>query len=267
MPPWSQGGVHDPPEKGGRAVPFMHWQKRYARWRGAPRSPQGDLPGTLFVVATPIGNLEDITYRAVRILKEADLIACEDTRQALKLLTRFEIRKELISFHEPRERERLPRLMERLRRGQNIALISDAGTPAISDPGFRLVREAIREGIRVVPIPGPSAVAAALSAGGLPTHRFLFLGFPPPKKDAARKRLAAVQDEEGTLVFYLPGRKLLEFCDFVRETLGERTIVVAREMTKIHEEFVRGKPEEIKKHFENKQIKGEMTLLIDGKTD
>ncbi len=223
--------------------------------------------GTLFVVATPLGNLEDITFRAVRVLKEADLIACEDTRQALKLLNRFEIRKELVGFFEPREKERLPRLMERLRRGQSVALISDAGTPAISDPGFRLVREAVREGIRVVPIPGPSAIVAALSAGGLPTHRFLFLGFPPPKRAAALKRLAAVEGEEGTLVFYLPGRKLLEFCELVMEALGERMIVVAREMTKIHEEFVRGKPDEVIKHFENKQIKGELTLLVEGKTE
>ena len=223
-------------------------------------------PGTLFVVATPIGNLEDITFRAVRVLKEVDLIAGEDTRQALKLLNRYEIRKELLSFHEPRERERLPRLMERLRLGRDVALISDAGTPAISDPGFRLVREAVREGIRVVPIPGPSAVAAALCAGGLPTHRFLFLGFPPPKKEAARKKLDAVRDEEGTLVFYLPGRKLIEFCGLIGETLGERALVVAREMTKIHEEFVRGNPLEIVQYFENKQIKGELTILVEGRT-
>ncbi len=220
--------------------------------------------GTLFVVATPVGNLEDITFRAVRVLKEAGLIACEDTRQALKLLNKYGIRKELVGFFEPREKERLPRLIERLRRGESIALISDAGTPAISDPGFRLVREAVREGIRVVPIPGPSAIVAALSAGGLPTHRFLFLGFPPPKKEGARKKLTAVRDEEGTLVFYLPGRKLFEFCDLVGEVLGDRKIVVAREMTKIHEEFVRGNPSEIKQHFENKQVKGELTLLVEG---
>jgi 16S rRNA (cytidine1402-2'-O)-methyltransferase len=224
----------------------------------------GKLPGTLFVVATPIGNLEDITLRAVRTLKEADLIACEDTRQALKLLNRFEIRKELIGFFEPRERERLPRLLDRLRQGQSVALISDAGTPAISDPGFRLVREAIKEGIRVVPIPGPSAVSAALSAAGLPTHRFLFLGFPPPKKEGARKKLLSVRQEEGTLIFYLPGRKLSAFIGLVKETLGRRMMVVAREMTKIHEEFVRGDPEEILKYFENKQVKGEICLLVHG---
>jgi 16S rRNA (cytidine1402-2'-O)-methyltransferase len=225
------------------------------------------LPGILFIVATPIGNLEDITHRAVRVLKEADLIACEDTRHALKLLNRYEIRKELLSFHEPRERERLPLLMDRLRRGQNVALISDAGTPAISDPGFRLVREAVKDGIRVVPVPGPSAVAAALCAGGLPTHRFLFLGFPPPKKEAVRKRLIAVRDEEGTLVFYLPGRKLLEFCGLVKDTLGDRPMVVAREMTKIHEEFSRGGPSEIIQLYENKQIKGELTILVGGKSE
>lgn len=225
------------------------------------------MPGTLFIVATPIGNLEDITHRAVRTLKEADLIACEDTRHALKLLNRYQIRKELLSFHEPRERERLPVLMDRLRRGQNVALISDAGTPAISDPGFRLAREAVKAGIRVVPIPGPSAVTAALSAGGLPTHRFLFLGFPPPKKEAARKRLSAVRDEEGTLVFYLPGRKLLEFCKLIKAELGERPMVVAREMTKIHEEFIRGGPSDITQFYENKKIKGELAILVGGKSE
>lgn len=228
---------------------------------------KSDLPGTLYIVATPIGNLEDITLRAVRVLKEADLIACEDTRHALKLLIRYEIRKELLSFHEPRERERLPQLLDRLRRGRDVALISDAGTPAISDPGFRLVREAVKEGIRVVPIPGPSAVAAALCAGGLPTHRFLFLGFPPPKKEAARKKLIAVRDEEGTLVFYLPGRKLLEFCRLVKDTLGERPMVVAREMTKIHEEFSRGGPDEIIQCYENKEVKGELTILVGGNSE
>jgi 16S rRNA (cytidine1402-2'-O)-methyltransferase len=225
------------------------------------------VPGTLVVVATPIGNLEDMTFRAVRILKEADLIACEDTRQALKLLNRFEIRKELLSFHEPRERQRLPKIMDRLRRGQSVAIISDAGTPAISDPGFRLVREAVKEGITVIPIPGPSAAMAALSAAGLPTHRFLFLGFPPPKREAARKRLDSVKNEEGTLVLYLPARKLIEFMGIVMEALGKRQIVVAREMTKIHEEFVRGTPENIVQHFDNKSIKGEICLLIEGKKD
>ena len=222
------------------------------------------MPGTLYVVATPIGNLEDITFRAVRVLKEVDLIACEDTRQALKILNRHEIRKELVAFFESRERERLPRILERLRRGQSVALISDAGTPAISDPGFRLVREAVREGIRVVPVPGPSAFAAALSAAGLPTHRFLFLGFPPPKLEAARKKLLSVREEEGTLVFYLPGRKLADFARLVNDALGTRTMVVAREMTKIHEEFVRGHPGEILQYFDNKQIKGEICLLIQG---
>jgi len=225
------------------------------------------VAGTLFVVATPIGNLEDITFRAVRVLREADLIACEDTRRALKLLNRFEIRKELVSFHEPRERQRLPKIMERLRRGQSVALISDAGTPAISDPGFRLVREAVREGIRVVPVPGPAAVTAALSAAGLPTDRFLFLGFLPPKRERARKKLLAVRDEEGTLVLYVPARKLVELAGIIMETLGERRIVVAREMTKIYEEFVRGTPAEITRVFQESEVKGEICLLIEGKNE
>lgn len=223
------------------------------------------MPGTLYVVATPIGNLDDITLRAIRTLKEAAVIACEDTRRTGLLLARYEIKSRLISYYEPREGRRIPQLMALLKEGRDVALVSDAGTPAISDPGFKLVREAVREGIRVVPIPGPSALAAALSAGGLPTHRFFFVGFPPPKAEAMRKSLSALARQDGTLIFYLPSRKLASFLAAVMETLGDRDVVIARELTKIHEEFVRGKASALAIVAESREYKGEMTVLVAGK--
>ncbi len=223
------------------------------------------MPGALYVVATPIGNLDDITLRAIRTLKEVAVIACEDTRRTGLLLARYEIKSRLISYYEPREGRRIPQLMALLKEGRDVALVSDAGTPAISDPGFKLVREAVREGIRVVPIPGPSALAAALSAGGLPTHRFLFAGFPPPKAEALRKSLSALAEQDGTLIFYLPGRKLASFLAAVMETLGDRDVVIARELTKIHEEFVRGKASALAIVAESREYKGEMTVLVAGK--
>ena len=220
--------------------------------------------GVLYVVATPIGNLEDITLRALRTLGEVEAVACEDTRQTLKLLTRHGIRKRLISYYRPRENQRLPEILRLLESGRDVALVSDAGTPGISDPGFPLIREALRAGIRVVPVPGPCAATAALSAAGLPTHRFLFVGFPPPKRVARRKLLAALREEEATLVIYLPTRKLGEFLEDVRETLGDRSLVIAREMTKIHEEFIRGKVEDIQRRLASGEVKGEATVLISG---
>lgn len=223
------------------------------------------VPGTLYLVSTPIGNLEDITFRAVRILKEADIVACEDTRQTLKLLNRYDLKKTLISFYESLESRRIPHLLNLLREGRTIALVTDAGTPGISDPGFRLVREAVRENIPVVPIPGPAAVTAALAASGLPTHRFLFLGFAPPKREALRKALGAVREEEGTVVFYLPARKIAMFLEALREILPERPVVIAREMTKIFEEFLRGTAKEILEKSKTREFKGEATILIHGK--
>jgi len=227
--------------------------------------PEGAAAGTLYVVATPIGNLEDITLRALRILKEVAAIACEDTRRTGLLLSRFEIKSRLISYYEPREGQRIPQIVALLKEGRDVALVTDAGTPAISDPGFKLVREAIREGLRVVPIPGPSAMAAALSAGGLPTHRFLFVGFPPPKAAAVRKFLARLEEQDGTLIFYLPGRKLTEFLTAILDTLGDRDVVIAREMTKIHEEFARGKASAMAASASTREFKGEMTVLVSGK--
>lgn len=223
--------------------------------------------GTLFIVATPIGNLEDVTLRALRVLKEVEAVACEDTRQTIKILNAYDIRKRLISYFQPRERQRVPEIIALLKAGKDVALVSDAGTPGISDPGFPLIREALKEGMNVVPIPGASALSAALSAAGLPTHRVLFAGFPPPKKEATRKLLASLKDEEATLVFYLPVRRLPEFLTAILETLGDRRTVIARELTKIHEEFIRGAASELLEAAGKRTFKGEATVLVHGSKD
>ncbi|MCX6574260.1 MAG: 16S rRNA (cytidine(1402)-2'-O)-methyltransferase [Candidatus Aminicenantes bacterium] len=222
------------------------------------------MAGHLYIVGTPIGNLEDITLRAVRVLGEVAAIACEDTRQTVKILNRFGLKKPLISYFHPREGQRIPEIIRLLKEGKDVALVSDAGTPGISDPGFPLIREALREGVAVVPVPGPAAVTTALSAAGLPTHHFLFLGFPPPKATGLRKLLAARIDEEATLVFYLPTRRLAEFLEAVREVLGDRRVVVARELTKVHEEFLRGTVTELAAAIGSRALKGEATVLVEG---
>ncbi len=229
------------------------------------REDSGNKPsGTLYVVATPIGNLEDLTFRALRTLEGVPLIACEDTRQTRKLLTRYNIKKTLISYYHPRESQKTPRIIDHLKRGEDVALVTDSGTPGISDPGYPLIREALSNRIKIIPIPGASALTAALSASGLPTHRFLFLGFPPPKKEGTKKLLSSLKDEKSTLVFYLPTRRLHSFLQTALETIGNRRIVVAREMTKIHEEFIRGTAEELAQNLEQKKLKGEATILIEG---
>jgi len=220
--------------------------------------------GRLYIVATPIGNLEDFTFRALRILKEVDFIACEDTRQTIKLLNKYEIKKRLISYYQPREQRRIPRIIQILKEGKEIALVSDSGTPGLSDPGFRLVKEAIKEAIKIIPIPGASALTSALCASGLPTDKFLFIGFPPAKKEAAKKELIALKNEEATLVFYLPSRKIQFFLGLIEETLGNREVVIAREMTKVYEEFLRGKTKELVERLKNINLKGETTILIQG---
>ena len=220
--------------------------------------------GDLYIVATPIGNLEDLTFRALRTLREVSVIACEDTRQTRKLLNKYSIKKKLISYYHPRENQKTPQIISFLKQGKDVALVTDSGTPGISDPGYPLIREAITQGIKIIPIPGPAAITAALSAAGLPTHRFLFLGFLPPKQEATKKLLVSLKNEKATLVFYLPTRKLLSFLDLTRETIGNRQIVIAREMTKIYEEFLRGTTEELLKKLEEKKLKGEATVLISG---
>ena len=219
--------------------------------------------GKLYLVATPIGNLEDITYRAVRVLKEADLIACEDTRHTRGLLDHYGIDRPTISYHEHNESGRTPDLIERLKGGQSIAVVSDAGTPLISDPGYRLVNQALAEGIVVVPIPGPSAILAALTASGLPTDAFHFGGFLPAKTSQRRKTLEAVRKFECSLVFYETPHRILEALEDMALVLGERPIVLTRELTKLHEEFLRGTAAEVLENLRARpSIKGEMTLVI-----
>ena len=219
---------------------------------------------SLFLVATPIGNLEDITLRALRVLKEVDLIACEDTRQTLKLLSHYSIHTRTVSYHEHNEMTKAAELVVDLEGGAKIALVTDAGMPGISDPGFRLIALAIRHHVPVVPIPGASAFLAALVASGLPTDSFRFSGFLPAKSGQRRKLLESVKDSPRTQVFYEAPHRLLETLADVSEVLGEaRQVVVAREVTKLHEEFLRGRAGEILKQLKSRgDVKGEITLLI-----
>src|SRR6202051_3512420 len=202
--------------------------------------------GCLYLVATPIGNLEDITLRALRVLKEADLIACEDTRQTQKLLQHYAIHKEMISYHAHNELTRAPELVIQLEEGAQVALVSDAGTPVVSDPGHRLVVLCLRHHIPVVPIPGPSAFVAALAASGMPTEEFLFVGFLPSRAGARRKKLDALKSEPRALVLYEAPHRLAETLSDAVDILGSRHAVVAREVTKIHEEFLRGSLAELR---------------------
>lgn len=223
--------------------------------------------GTLYIVATPIGNLEDITLRALRVLREVDWIACEDTRQTHKLLDHFGIAKPMVSYHEHNESGRAAELVEKLVSGGSGALVTDAGTPLVSDPGYRLVQAAIAAAVPVVPIPGPSAVVSALSAAGLPTDAFRFCGFLPPKSSQRRKTLEHLKPETGTLVFYETPHRILEALEDVAAVMGARPVVVARELTKLHEEFLRGTAEEVHATLASRPaVKGEITLLI-GKSD
>jgi len=218
--------------------------------------------GRLYVVGTPIGNLEDITLRAIRTLKEVDLIACEDTRRTQQLLNHYEIRTPTISYHEHNEMTRAPELVIKLAEGNNIALVSDAGMPVVSDPGFRLVHLAIRHAIPVVPIPGASAFVAALAASGMPVDKFRFLGFLPSKKTARRRALEENKNSTKTLVFYEAPHRVLEMLRDVRDVLGDREVVLAREVTKVHEEFWRGSVSALLDRAKGKTVKGEITLLV-----
>jgi 16S rRNA (cytidine1402-2'-O)-methyltransferase len=219
---------------------------------------------SLYLIATPIGNLEDITLRALRILREVDLIACEDTRQTLKLLSHYGIQTRLVSYHEHNEMTKAAELVVDLEGGAKVALVTDAGMPGISDPGFRLIALAIRHHVPVVPIPGASAFLAALVASGLPTDSFRFSGFLPAKSGQRRKLLESVKDSPRTQVFYEAPHRLLETLSDVCDVLGEaRHVVVAREVTKLHEEFLRGRAREILNQLKGRgEVKGEITLLI-----
>lgn len=225
------------------------------------------MPGTLYIVATPIGHLEDITLRAIRTLKDVDVIAAEDTRHTQTLLRHFSIDTPLTSYHEHNERAKTGQLVARLERGESIALVSDAGTPAISDPGYRLVVEATRLGIRVVPIPGASALIAALSAGGLPTDGFNFRGFLPARKGERRSKLQEFRDDRYSIVVYEAPHRLKESLDDIREIFGDRRMVLARELTKLHEELLRGRISEVIAEVSQREIRGEVTLIIEGSSD
>ena len=222
--------------------------------------------GILAIVSTPIGNMEDITLRALRILKEADLIAAEDTRRTGLLLKHFGIEKPLTSYFEGNELKKKEVILSRLKQGDRVALVSDAGTPGISDPGFRLIRAAIEDEIPVIPIPGPSAVITALSVSGLPTDAFLFKGFLPHKSKKRRDLLKELEDARETLIFYESPHRISESLRDILEVLGDREIVLTRELTKAYEEVLRGKVSEILNQIEGRQLKGEITLVVSGKT-
>jgi len=242
-------------------------KKRPTRGSAArtPLSPSnGSAPGggCLYIVGTPIGNLEDITLRALRILREVDLIACEDTRHTQKLLNHYSIAKTLVSYHEHNEMTRSPELLIQLEQGAKIALVSDAGMPLVSDPGYRLVTLCVRHKIPVVPVPGPSAMLAALAAAGLPNEEFLFVGFLPQRRGERRRMLEHLRIEERTMIFYEAPHRVAESIADAQEILGDRPACIAREVTKLHEEFLRGKLSQLAESLAERPARGEITLVV-----
>jgi len=219
--------------------------------------------GTLYIVATPIGNLEDITFRAIRILNEANLVAAEDTRITGRLLKHYEIDNSLTSYHDHNKEQKTPHLIEQLHAGKSIALVTDAGTPGISDPAFYLVREAIRESIVIIPIPGPSAAISALITSGLPTDRWVFEGFLPRKK-GRHTRLTEMQTEERTIIIYESPYRVERTLNDIKDYWGDRQVVVGREITKKFEEFVRGTCTEVIEYYKNHPLKGEIVIVVAG---
>ncbi|MDI6890693.1 MAG: 16S rRNA (cytidine(1402)-2'-O)-methyltransferase [Thermodesulfovibrionales bacterium] len=225
------------------------------------------MKGTLYIVSTPIGNLEDITLRALRVLKGADVIAAEDTRHSRKLLTHYGISKPLISYWGEKEKVKSAEILERLHSGQSVALISDAGTPGISDPGAVLIKKAVEEGISVISIPGPSALIAALSISGLSTQEFTFIGFLPPKKSQRQKVLRDLGLEPRTLVFYEAPHRILETLSDMEEIFGKRRATLVKEISKIHEEVLRGSISQIFSSIEKSTIAGEYVIVVEGRTE
>ncbi len=223
------------------------------------------MTGILYIVATPIGNLEDITLRALRVLKEVDCIAAEDTRHSMKLLSHYGIEKPLFSYWSEKEKVRAEDVISILKSGKTVALISDAGTPGISDPGAILIKRAIEESIPVVPLPGPSAIITALSISGLPLNEFTFCGFLPPKQSERRKRLKELSFEKRTLVFYEAPHRLLETLSDILEIMGDREAVVTKELTKIHETIYRGRLKKIHESLLESTIVGEYVIVIEGR--
>jgi 16S rRNA (cytidine1402-2'-O)-methyltransferase len=224
------------------------------------------MAGTLYVVATPLGNLEDITLRALRVLQEVDLIATEDTRRTHILLDHFQIHKPLTSLYDHNEVQKAPMLIRRLQEGVSVAMVSEAGTPLISDPGYRLVQLAISREIAVIPIPGPSAVVTVLSVAGLPTDRFVFEGFLPKKSGKRRRRLEALSEDARTLVFYESPRRVYDLLSEIQALWGDRRVVVARELTKKFETILRGRITEVQVQLQKHPPQGEVTLVVEGAT-
>ena len=222
------------------------------------------MTGTLFVVATPIGNLEDITFRAVRILSEADLIAAEDTRQTKILLSRYQINTPLTSYHKFNIKAKTQHLIDLLKQGQSLALVSDSGMPGISDPGYELIRGSADQGIRIEPIPGPSAAITALAVSGLPTDRFAFEGFLPKKPGKKRKALEGLKTEERTIIIYESPYRLVKTLEDIQKVLGDKQVAVCRELTKKFEEIVRGKVEEVIERFKKQAPRGEIVVVVEG---
>lgn len=223
--------------------------------------------GILYLVATPIGNLQDITYRAVQILKEADVIAAEDTRQTIKLLNYFDIQKRLVSYHEHNKESSGKELIHRLEGGENIALVSDAGMPAISDPGYELVSDAVQRGISVIPIPGANAAISGLIASGISSKRFFFIGFLSRERKKLLEELEEVNQYRETLICYEAPHRIKKTLSAIQKVLGNRKIVITRELTKKHEEFIRGTVDEVFHYIEEHPIKGELTLIIEGRKE
>ncbi len=221
-------------------------------------------PGTLYIVATPIGNLADLTLRAADVLKSVNLVAAEDTRRTRKLLSHLDISKPVTSYREENRKRAAQSITTKLLDGKSVALVSDAGTPGLSDPGHYLVHEALEKGISVVPIPGVSALAAALSVSGLPLDRFVFEGFLPARQAARRRRLLELAATGYSIIIYESPRRILATLSDLSEILGDRNVVVAREITKIYEEFLRGKASEVAASLRNRDVRGEITLLVEG---
>lgn len=222
------------------------------------------MPGTLYIVSTPIGNLEDITLRAIRKLQEVTTIIAEDTRHSRRLLAHLQINTPLTSYHDFNKEEKTPVLITRLKEGNSFALVSDAGTPTLSDPGYYLIKAAIKAGIPVSPIPGASAAIAALAVSGLPTDRFAFEGFLARKKGKRTKQLEALRGDPRTLIFYESPYRIIPLLEAIRLVMGQRRVVIGRELTKVYEELIRGEVSEVIKQLEGKRIRGEITLIVEG---